>query len=99
MCCGGRKAGRCVFNLLLESSHWKYTVSSEDKSMSWNDAYIQSQATVQERDEIASHWDLELQDTLLDVAAVMAATESKPAAARFALALHWSLHEPVQRTN
>ena len=67
--------------------------------MSRNGAYIESASMKQESPRIASHWDLELQDTLLDVAAVMAATESKPAAARFALALHWSLREPVQRTN
>lgn len=74
--------------------------------MSRNGAYIESAPMKQESLQIASHWDLEFQDTLLDVAAVMAATEpqpavggAKPAAARFALALHWSLREPAQRTN
>jgi len=74
--------------------------------MSRNGAYIESASMKQESPRIASHWDLELQDTLLDVAAVMAATEpqpavgaTKPAAARFALALHWSFRERVQRTN
>lgn len=56
-------------------------------------------------DAIASHWSLEFQETLLDVVAVMEATEPAPdrsgnsAAARRGLTLQWTLPEPALRIN
>jgi hypothetical protein len=63
---------------LLSPADWRGTISYEDKSMSRNDAYIENALMKQESLQIASQRDLELQDTLLDVAAVMAATEPQP---------------------
>jgi len=73
--------------------------------MTGNDAYFEGAAITERSDDIASHWALELQDTLLDVAAAMGATEQvrtshtgKPAAERLALTLHWTSREQLQRT-
>jgi hypothetical protein len=74
--------------------------------MSGKQAYSKGAALAQQSEEIDSHWDLVFQDALLDVAAVIAGTETPPsvapvnvAGARLALALHWSSHETVQRKN
>jgi hypothetical protein len=74
--------------------------------MSGEKAYSKSGALAQQIEKVDSHWDLEFQDALLDVAAVVAGTEIppsvapiKPAAARLALTLHWTSRETVQRKN
>ncbi len=55
---------------------------------------------------LESCWDLVLQDTLLDVAAAVAATEPqsdaeprKSVAAKPALTLHWVVREPIGKAS
>jgi hypothetical protein len=56
--------------------------------------------------QLESCWDLILQDTMLDVAAAIAATEpepaaspQEPAAAQPALALRWAVREPIGKAS
>jgi hypothetical protein len=74
--------------------------------MSGEKAYSKSGALAQQIEKVDSHWDLEFQDALLDVAAVIVGTEMppsvapiRPAAARVALTLHWTLCKQMQRMN
>ncbi len=59
-----------------------------------------------EKKQLESHWDLVLQDALLDVAAAVAATQPDPVAARtqtavaqHVLTLRWAVRELVGEPN
>ena len=74
--------------------------------MSGEKAYSKGAAFAQQVEQIDSHWDLAIQDALLDVAAVIDGTEIPPSVApgktsvaRPALTLHWTSREELQRTN
>ena len=69
-------------------------------------AYIEGEGIAANGSAIASHWDLERQEMILQAAAaigvvgpVRSTPSCEPAAARLALTLHWTLREPANRKN